>query len=114
MSILLVPITGAAPDRCHVYEGDRKIGRIQKAGNGTWSWKIDWFAIGQKVLAQHSGTREEATADLKRMWEIVTHAGVEKLGKGHTSTRDEALEKFKAAWTYVTSAGKVGKGDGAV
>jgi hypothetical protein len=112
MPIVLVPIDGAGPDRFSVYDGDRKIGRIQKAGPETWAWNIDWFAIGRKLLAQHRGTREEATADLKRMWEIVTQEGVEELGKGHASTPDEALEKFKGAWAHVTNADKLETGDG--
>ena len=111
MPLVLMPINGAGPNRFRVYEGERKIGRIYKAEGDYWFWGIDWFAIGQKLLAKHAGTREEAIADLKAMWDLVIRTGVEKIGKSHASTRDEALDKFTAAWGYVTGAGKAATGD---
>jgi hypothetical protein len=104
--MVLKPIEGAGPDRFSVYDGQRKIGRVFKANKGLWSWSIDWFALGQKLLSDHPGPQEEATAAVKAMWQLVTRSGVEILGRGHAFSRDEALEKLEVAWRYVLSGGK--------
>jgi hypothetical protein len=106
MTLALKPIEGPGPERFSVFDGERRIGRISKANKDLWSWGIDWFGIGQKLLVDHPGTQEEATAAVKAMWQLVTRSGVEILGKGHAFSRDEALEKLEAAWRYVLAGGK--------
>ena len=103
---LLKPVEGAGPERFYVYDGNRKVGRIFKGYKDIWWWAIDWFAIGQKLLADHPGTREEGSAALKAMWQLVTRSGVESLGKGKAFSRDEALEKLETAWRYVLAGGQ--------
>jgi hypothetical protein len=106
MSLTLQPIEGASPERLYVYDGGRRMGRISKVNEDLWYWGIDWFAIGQKLLAVHRDTPEQGTAAVKRMWEFVTRSGVEVLSKGHSPSRDEALEDLEAAWRYVQSGGQ--------
>ena len=104
--MLSKPAEGADPDRFYVYDGRRKVGRIFKGYKDIWWWAIDWFAIGQNLLAEHPGTREEGAAALKAMWQLVIRSGVESLGKGKAFSRDEALEKLEAAWQYVLAGGQ--------
>jgi hypothetical protein len=106
MTLVLKPIESVGPERFYVYDGERRIGRIFKADKDLWSWGIDWFAIGQKLLANHPGTREEATAAVKTMWQLVTRSGVEIIGKGQAFSRDEALEMLEAAWRHVLAGGQ--------
>ena len=100
------PVEDADPDRFYVYDGGRKVGRISKGYKDIWWWAIDWFAIGQNLLAHHPGTREEGLAALKAMWQLVIRSGVESLGKGKADSRGEALEKLEAAWRHVLAGGR--------
>jgi hypothetical protein len=108
VTLVVKPIEGPGPERFYVFDGDRRIGRISKGENDVWSWGIDWFAIGRKLLADHRGTPEQGTAAVKAMWEFVTRSGVEILSKGQSPSRAEAIEKLKSAWRYVLAGGQGG------
>jgi hypothetical protein len=57
VTFVVKPIEGPGPERFYVFDGDRRIGRISK-DEDLWSWGIDWFAIGRKLLANR-GTQAQ-------------------------------------------------------
>ena len=65
MTLLIMPMMllkeGAGPERFYVYDGERKVGRIFKGHKDIWWWAIDWFAIGQNLLAKPAAGQRRAT-----------------------------------------------------
>jgi hypothetical protein len=53
-----------------------------------------------------SGMQDTGDALFRQYWFWVVRSGLEKRGKGHAATREQAMADFRTAWKIVTEAGR--------